>query len=370
MLLSEKAATVLAAQIDEPVTLWGPSGQGKSALINRAFPTLGYVVEVLSVANMMPHQITGNYVSDLEAGMSRHLPPDWAVELNKHERGIIFFDDINCAPPATTHATLAVMNERRVGRTKLNAVPISAANPPSQAAIRFEMDSASANRCIHINITSDGKAFREDAMRKFALTTVPKIRENWRNLEDGKMDLVTQFLASEQGGKYINVQPERITQETVAWPSERTWNKFWCVMAACDCILPESMVGYDLYEVRRILLRGCVGKGAFEAFNKYYLDPMDADVATALKHGKAYSYPEQGDQMFALLGAVSRHIHKSRLIDTTWKQAWSFAEGAWNTAHRDRTVTFILDLVSLGGADFTPPKFYTDTVRPHLDTVL
>lgn len=370
MRVTEKVAIVIGVQMNEPMMLWGPPGQGKSKFIRGSMQQLGYAVEIMRVNNMLPHQINGNQVGDLERRATVQLPPEWAIELNKHEKSLLFLDDLTCAAPTMQTAALGLMDERRVAGLTLKAVPVAAANPGSLAAIRFDLDSATSNRAIHVRTSSDGKAFREDAMNGFPLPPIPEVRAGWEALVTRKMDLVTTFLSSVQGERLVNQEPERITMETVAWPSERTWEKFWRVLAVCDSLVPESLEGVDLVAVRKKLLVGCVGRGALEAFNTYFLDPLEADVEVALRHGKAYSFPERGDQMFALLSAVTRKLYRRRMTERSWKQAWSLFEGAWETSHRDRAITFALDLLSMGGVEFRPPEFYTKVVRPKLDTVI
>ena len=368
MRTEEKAAVLVCAQTGTPSMLWGNPGQGKSKFVRDGFGKLGYSVTVIRVNTVLPHHLGGSLAPDRSGEKTKTLPPDWALELNQHERAVLFLDDISCASPSGQTAAMGLMDEMEIGGLKLRAVPIGAANPNSLATARFDLDAAVANRAVHIPITSHAGTFREDAMAGWPAPRVPVIRDNWQQLVPAKMDLVTKFLCTPEGEAVLNAMPEQINMKTVAWPSERSWEAVWRLLAACDALKPESMTGIDLLAVRSSLFRGSVGEGAYRKFQNHYLKPMEASVNDALRHGKAYSFPESGDEMFGLLGAVSSRLASAALTQKQWDQAWSLLEGAWQTMHRDRAVTFALDLISINHGLFALPSFYAKHVAKVLES--
>ncbi len=362
----EKAALLIAAQTGASAMLWGPPGQGKSKFVRSGFAKLGYAVKVLRVNTILPHHLGGSLAPDKNGEQTKTLPPDWAVELNMAEKSVLFLDDMSCATPSGQTAAMGLMDEREIGGLKLKAVTLGAANPNTLATARFDLDAAAANRALHIPITSHSATFREDAMAGWPAPRVPVIRENWEQLIEQKADLITRFLCSPEGEAVLNAMPEQINMRTVAWPSERSWEMCWRLLAACDALKPESMTGIDILAVRSLLFRGSVGEGAFRKFNNFFLKPMEGNVSEALRHGKAYSFPENGDAMFGLLGAVSAKLGSGSLSEKQWNQAWSLLEGAWETSHRDRAVTFALDLISMNQGLYEMPAFYSRRVAPVL----
>ena len=364
----EKAALLIAAQTGASSMLWGPPGQGKSKFVRSGFGKLGYVVKVLRVNTILPHHLGGSLAPDKNGEQTKTLPPDWAVELNRAEKSVLFLDDMSCASPSGQTAAMGLMDEREIGGLKLKAVTIGAANPNTLATARFDLDAAAANRALHITITSHGATFREDAMAGWPAPRVPVIRDNWEQLVEQKADLITKFLCTPDGETVLNAMPEQVTTKTVAWPSERSWEMCWRLLAACDALKPESMTGLSLVAVRSLLFAGSVGEGAYRKFNNHYLKPMEVSVTDAMRHGKAYSFPETGDEMFGLLGAVSAKLNSGSLSQKQWEQACSLLEGAWETSHRDRAVTFALDLISMNQGLYDFPQFFTKHIAPVLQT--
>lgn len=363
---SEKAAVMIIVQINGAAFLWGGPGQGKSSFIRNGFEKLGYRVKIIRVNTILPHHLSGSPIPSSDGKSVVYVPPSWALELNEAPKSVLFLDDVSCASTMGQTACLGLMDEREVGGVKLKAIPIAAANPNTLATARFELDAAAANRCIHVTITSDGETFRDDAMNGFPAPVVPTIRESWEKLIPRKVDLVTKFLASPEGASVLNAMPDQITMKSVAWPSERTWEWFWKIQAACDCIDLESIPGIDLRQVRSILCCGAVGEGAYNTFLKYFTKPMEAKVDSALRQNKKYRFPETGDEMFGLLEAVAAKL-TGGFTPETWGQAWGIVEGAYETAHRDRIVPFVLDMLSINKGQFNPPAFYDKTVRKFLE---
>lgn len=363
-------AVILVAETGNVGFMWGSPGQGKSSLVRLGFPQLGYEVHVIRVNTILPHHLSGTPVPNSDGTAVSYLPPEWAIELNKAEKSVLFLDDVSCASPMGQTATLGLMDEREIGGLKLKAVPIAAANPNSLATARFDLDAAAANRCVHIQITSHAETYRENVLAGFPAPQVPKLRDNWRKLIGVKQDLITRFLCSPEGEAVVNCMPEQMSPNTVAWPSERSWHTLMEELAACDSLEPESIKGIDLLELRSIIFRGCVGDGAYQTFNNYFLKPMEVNVDEALRHGKAYSFPENGDQMFGLLGAVSNQLFQDGLDAKKWKQACSLLEGAWETSHRDRAVTFAVDLLSLNQERFALPKYFSKKICSVLDATV
>lgn len=367
----EMAAVLVIVQVGESPFLWGPPGQGKSSFIRHGFGKLGYIVHVLRVNTILPHHMGGSPIPTANGQSIRHAPPEWAIKLNEAEKSILFLDDVSCASTMGQTAALQILDEKRVGDMQLKAIPVAAANPNTLATARFELDGAAANRCVHVPITSDAATFRASALAGFPAPDVPKLRPNWEQLIPTKMRLILDYLDSPEGASQLNDMPERITEKTVAFPTERTWEKCWRLLAACDCIDPVSIPGCSIRELRTQLFTGCVGEGAWKKFLSYYTKPMLIRTDEALRHGKAFSYPEEGDQMFGLLEALSQKLLGSNLTEEMWNRAWSFAEGAWETSHRDLVVTFVLDLLSLKlGYDFKLPRFYTKTLRKALESTI
>ena len=363
MLAEQKAAILIIVQAGMSPFMWGNPGQGKSALVRLGFTKLGYAVHVIRVNTILPHHLGGSPLPHPGGEMVRFVPPEWAIELNKSGKAVLLLDDLSCATPMGQMAALGILDERMIGGFHMdNVIPIAAANPNSVATQRFDLDAAAANRCVHVFITSDPESFRKDVAAGFPAPIVPVVGKDWKKFVERHSNRITSFLCSNDGAGLVNKMPEQITPETVAWPSERTWEKCWQLMAACDAIDPESAVGINMPEVKRILFRGCVGAGAQKAFINHFLKPMEASANDALKQGRHYVFPKEGDKLFGLLGAVVEKLEAS-LDEKKWEQAWGLLEALFKDGQSDRGITFALDLLSINKERFRKPPFYEQTIR-------
>lgn len=362
----QKAAVLIIVQLDQPAFLWGSPGQGKSSFIRQGFSKLGYSIEVIRVNTVLPHHLSGTPVPNADGTAVRFLPPEWAVELNKAPKALFFLDDVSCASHTQQTAAMGLLDERKIGGLELKATPIAAANFNTLATARFSLDAAVSNRCIHVHIDSDADVYREDTLSGFAMPTVPVLRKNWERSLPVKEDLITRFLCSPEGQPVLNEMPQRVDEKTVAWPSERSWRNCMKVLAACDNLELDSIKGINLVALRSLLFKGCVGEGAFKKFNNYFVKPIASRVDEAMRHGKAFSFPENGDEFFGLLTAVTNKLSGESMSEQQWKQVCSLLEGAWETSHRDRAMTFAIDLLSLNQDRFSLPKFFENKVRPVL----
>lgn len=368
MKISEKYAMLIAILADIPAMYWGPPGQGKSSFVRKSLPPLGFGVRTIRMNTILPHQLSGSMIPNKEGTGVTLVPPDWALQMNSSfPKWILFMDDLSCATPSQQQAGLGLMDEREIGGVKMNYIPIAAANPAQDATARFDLDGAAANRCLHISIHDDGKSFAEEIRNDFAAPEMPVLRPNWEQVVKVKAELVAKFLESPEGSAVINAMPSKITPQSAAWPSKRTWKYLWTLMAICDSIDPTSVVGCTMTDVRTILFHGAVGKGAYEKFKNYFLKPMDGDAEIALEQGKKFRMPESGDEVFSLIFAVSQRLAAQELTQPRWKQAWAFVEHVWATRNRDMVIPLIQDLVT-ANAKFPLPELYTATIRPILQT--
>jgi MoxR-like ATPase len=141
----QKAAVLIVAQTGRSSMLWGPPGQGKSQFIRTGFSQLGYAVYVLRVNVVLPHHMGGAPYPNSDGTSFMLLPPQWAIDLSKAPKSVLFLDDLSCASPMGQLAALGLMDEKQIGGLTLtNTVTIGAANPNSLATARFDLDAAAA----------------------------------------------------------------------------------------------------------------------------------------------------------------------------------------------------------------------------------
>ena len=366
MLAEEIAVIFIATQTNSSTFLWGSPGQGKSSLVRRGFSALGYRVHTIRLNTTLPHYLGGSPLPDQTNRTYDLVPPGWVRELNEADKSVLFLDDVTCAAPMVQTAALGLLDELEVAGITLKAIPIVAGNPNELATARFDLDAATANRCFHVWITSDAQSFKAAAEKDFPAPNVPVLRPGWKDRISVHRARILEFLVN-SGSKLVNAMPPQMSKATTAWPSERTWEKTWNMLAAYDGIDPNSVPGVNLPAIKRLLFLGCVGEGAYKEFVHHVITPMEADAAKALAQGRNFAFPSQGDKVFGLLSAIAAKLQSGRLTEVNWNSAWGLVEALKDAGQLDRGVTFVQDLVSIGAGHFNTPKLYKDEIVPLLN---
>lgn len=136
-----------------PVMLWGPPGVGKSRIVAR-------VAEVHAVA------LIDIRLSQLEPSDLRGIPfrsgesVQWAIpamlpDRKRHgERGILFLDEINAAPPSVSAAAYQLVLDRCLGEYRIpdGWVIVAAGNRQGDRGVTYNMPAPLANRFSHYEL--------------------------------------------------------------------------------------------------------------------------------------------------------------------------------------------------------------------------
>lgn len=156
-------AVVVACETGVPINFVGAPGTSKTARLTWIVSKLPNtkLASVLIGSSLDPTEVRGfprndmSYSMTLDSGETvqgrmEYSLPDWALEcFDLQKRGIkpvLFFDEINTAPPAVQAALLRPLNEGYVGRYPLgNTVRIAASNDSNQSD-GFRMSQALNNR--------------------------------------------------------------------------------------------------------------------------------------------------------------------------------------------------------------------------------
>ena len=104
------------------------------------------------ISQLDPSDLRG--LPSIQDGSTTWLPPSW---LPKHpkSRGILFFDELNLAPPSIQASAYQLILDRRLGEYRLpdGWIIISAGNTSDDRASIFELPAPLANRFIHIELS-------------------------------------------------------------------------------------------------------------------------------------------------------------------------------------------------------------------------
>ena len=164
-----------------PILFWGSPGIGKSAIIAQIAKKLKAHLETVVLSVRDPSDVCGLPVRT-KTGVKLH-EPIWARNLIKAKGGILFFDELNCAPPAVQAGALRIVCERVVGEVTLpgDTLIIAACNPPEEGANTTDLEPPLANRFCHLDVAPDVELFNDYLVfgRSRVPNAIPVNPEDW-----------------------------------------------------------------------------------------------------------------------------------------------------------------------------------------------
>ncbi|MEV4947073.1 MoxR family ATPase [Streptomyces sp. NPDC053755] len=343
-------ALTLAVAADLPVLLWGEPGIGKTAALTQLATSLDLPLTTVIASVHEPSDFSGlPIVGDDPAVRGVPMaPPQWAVEIVRAGRGLLFLDELSTATPAVQAALLRVVLERRVGTLKLppGVRIVAAANPRASAADGWELSPPLANRFVHLHWVHDrevvvrglGGVWPRAELPRLAPDRLPEAVAFARRAVCG-------FL--EARPKLIHRLPTTETRRGGAWPSPRSWE-------AALTLLAFGTAASVSREVLALLVRGAVGDGpGLELLA--HLDRMDLpDPESLLADPSRAELPERGDLRQAALEAVVAAVG-ARPQRERWEAGWAVLVRALETGAPDLLVAPATVLATLRRDDWEIP---------------
>ncbi|MFI7007567.1 AAA family ATPase [Streptomyces sp. NPDC050145] len=326
-------ALTLAVAADLPVLLWGEPGIGKTAALNQLAESLGLPLTTVIASVHEPSDFSGLPIvgEDPATQGVPMAPPQWAVELVRAGRGLLFLDELSTATPAVQAALLRVVLERRVGSLQLppGVRIVAAANPRASAADGWELSPPLANRFVHLYWVHDREVVVRGLGGVWPRATLPRLDPD--RLADAvalARRAVCGFL--EARPTLIHRLPNSETRRGGAWPSPRSWE-------AALTLLAFGTAADVSRDVLALLVRGAVGDGpGLELLA--HLDRMDLpNPEDLLAQPPRAELPERGDLRQAALEAVVAAVG-ARPEQARWDAAWSVLVRALETGAPDLLV--------------------------------
>ncbi|GLZ79956.1 ATPase AAA [Actinorhabdospora filicis] len=343
-------ALTLAVAADLPVLLWGEPGIGKTAALTRLAESLGLPLTTVIASVHEPSDFSGLPVigEEPETRGVPMAPPQWAVDLVRAGKGLLFLDELSTATPAVQAALLRVVLERRVGALRLppGVRIVAAANPPASAADGWELSPPLANRFVHLYWTHDREVVVRGLGGVWPRAELP-VLDPARLAEsvDFARRAVCGFLAARP--KLIHRLPTTETRRGGAWPSPRSWE-------AALTLIAFGTAASASRDVLSLLVRGAVGDGPGLELLAHF-DRMDLpDPETLLADPSAAVLPERGDLRQAALDAVVEAV-ASRPDRQRWDAAWAVLVRALDTGTADLLVAPATALAALRRDDWEVP---------------
>lgn len=258
-------------------------------------------------------------------------PPQWAVELVRAGRGLLFLDELSTATPAVQAALLRVVLERKVGALQLppGVRIVAAANPRASAADGWELSPPLANRFVHLYWVHDRDVVVRGLGGVWPRAELPR-------LDPAGLPEAVAFARRAVCG-FLNARPTLIhrlptteTRRGGAWPSPRSWE-------AAMTLLAFGTAASVSRDVLALLVRGAVGDGpGLELLA--HIDRMELpDPDSLLADPGAAELPERGDLRQATLEAVVAAVG-ARPERERWEAGWAVLVRALETGAPDLLV--------------------------------
>ncbi len=142
-----------------PVFLWGPPGVGKSSVVREVAAKAGWNLIDLRASLLDPTDLRG--LPAVTSGKAVWYPPSFLPH-EPDSKGVLFFDELNAAPPLVQASLYQLTLDRRVGEYVLPEGwrIVAAGNRAEDRSVVFRMPSALANRFVHLDFEVDASDWR------------------------------------------------------------------------------------------------------------------------------------------------------------------------------------------------------------------
>ena len=146
-----------------PVFIWGPPGVGKSSVVRQMAQRRGAPVVDIRAGLLDPTDLRG--IPTVVDGRAYWCPPSF-LPRPEDPPGLLFFDELNAAPPLVQASLYQLVLDRRVGEYQLPAGwwIVAAGNRAQDRSVAFRMPAALANRFVHVDYEVDFDDWRDWAI--------------------------------------------------------------------------------------------------------------------------------------------------------------------------------------------------------------
>lgn len=293
---------MISLQTGIPVLLNGMPGEAKTAYVQALSNSTSRILETVIASTRDPSDIGGLPKDCPNTNSFKYIPPSWAANIINADAsgqgGILFFDEISCAPPSCQAGLLRVIHEKVVGETPLpqNTWIAAAMNPPEVAANGWQLSAPMANRFIHLNWTLSTETWIEGMLSGFKEPDVEVLPANWRDFIPSQRAIIASFIKA----KPLNLRqfPKNPDEQSAAWPSPRTWDMAATLSAAYISLGYDEMAAFS----------SVVGAPAAREFLQYKKHMDLPNPEELLANPKNFTCPAEADKTFAILSSITATV--------------------------------------------------------------
>ncbi len=267
------ASLHLLIDIQQPIFLWGAPGIGKSQIVAQVAKDRAYKLIDVRAVLLDPVDLRGlPHITDDK--LAAWCPPSFLPREDDKDKGIVFLDELNAAPPLVQAACYQLVLDRRIGEYVLPSgwTVVAAGNGEKDRSVTHRMPTALANRMVHIDMQTSA--------------------DDWV-LWAQNSDIAKEVIA------FIRFRPKLLhdfdpQKSAKAFASPRSWEFVSQILKA----KPDASIEFELFE-------GTVGTSAateFMGFLQVWRDlPTVADIVAK---PQSIAVPKEPATLYALCEAL------------------------------------------------------------------
>jgi hypothetical protein len=265
-------------EIGRPAFIWGAPGIGKSAIVRQMAGAMGRSVVDIRAPLLDPTDLRG--LPAVVDGRAVWAPPSFLPQEGE-KPGILFFDELNAAPPLVQASLYQLVLDRRVGEYTLpdGWAIVAAGNRAEDRSVVFRMPAALANRFVHVELEASFDDWSE-----------------WAS-SAGVSPVVISFLAVRRE----LLAPKSNESGSVAFASPRSWEMLSDTFRA----LGTTSGALEIYQ-------GCVGKGTAIEFLEHAKRALSmADIERILLSPQDAVLPTNPGDIWVLVQLVVQRVEEA-----------------------------------------------------------
>ena len=263
-----------------PAFVWGPPGVGKSSVVRKIANTQKLDLIDIRASLLDPTDLRG--IPTVEGGNARWCPPNF-LPSDPNSKGLLFFDELNAAPPLVQASLYQLTLDRRVGEYVLpdHWHIIAAGNRAEDASITFRMPAALSNRFIHLDFEIDF--------------------EDWRTwaIDHGIHPLVLGFLSTRQELLFNMDSSDR------GFPTPRSWEMVSDIINVTEHVSEASDI-----------VLGTVGEAASIEFMSYCDSALSEEaIRKIIDNPEKAKLPKNLGNQYALISYITGFAREKKVLE-------------------------------------------------------